>query len=442
MRYLPLAAAVFGWASLSAAQSLPTTTPATAAASDEAGESAFGNRQKAEIVGIAEKLIQGLASDDYKTREDAQAAVAATHRAYLEAVAEHTADKDPEVRKRAAAAMKAMAAEASCRHAALALDEAQRAKLDQFRQNHPGIFAGAFSPVAEERVEALKRLAGQDDPQALAEPVLVIRLADGSEKVQAAAATAAGNGEYKSDAVVDALVSVLVRNRGSYDHYSPFPRAGGGNPRAQAMAALKEIRPKRAVPALLALMRDRYAWSSGRNDLTELVALTKEKRAIPELIGLLDVNPGGRMTWGSGPNAFSMTASDTVLMCLLRLTDQKPAKYGFVSPEEQFGERDIYGFTGDQDRNDAIAKFKAWWEENRTSEPYKDLKPLTIPDLPGSRREEMIFPGGLAPSPARPSGRQGGLRCRSDAPAGLRAGRWVPQAACSLCSSPAGQSTD
>ena len=330
-------------------------------------------------------LVETFRSRRYKDREAARAALLALHRAYLDAMTRYADDDDPEVRARILDVLGEAIATARLERVLVKLPAPQRRKLLLLGKAHPQVVSDVFSLNWARRLEAVKKIQEMKDPAGLAEPLLILCVNHPWRVLAAAAVNAISEGNYRSDATVDALLKVLVRaprndwSRGWYDTRNPAPHLA-------ALAALRNIKSKRAAPTLLALMGSSPNFDVRRGTaLAEVIGTTGEKRAIPVLLTQLK-NTNVRSTWSFNNVKLTIAASDPALLALLALTGQSPASYAFLSHEQRFSSSQtqiIYGFADKKARDKAIGKFKDWWTKHKGRSPYKDLVPLAVPDLSG-----------------------------------------------------------
>ena len=125
--------------------------------------------------------------------------------------------------------------------------------------------------------------------------------------------------------------------------------------------------------------------------LADTLAATRERRAIPLVMSLLDQTEtrarfdilphiGGRFPMNRKEITFAV--SDAALLALIRLTDQKPADYGMAKARASTGYWRVvqYGFGTDEERQRAIRAFRAWWRIHKDKPPYADSGPGSIED--------------------------------------------------------------
>ena len=373
------AVASAAWA---AADGAPDTAPSPAQGEALRPVDPSTAQLRTEMALQVQRLVEMFRSQRYQDRQDAQASLAEINKAYLDALLSHADDKDPEVRSRVLDMLADAIAESRIKRVMAKLSPAQREKLLAFRQAHSQIFKDTFSLNWSIRLRAVKQIAQLPDPNTQAEPLLLLALEHPSRELVVAAAEAAAKGQYRSDEMVDALLDVLGQTpqNGWYQGYY------GGEQMPVHIAvlqALQAIRSPRAAPPLLALLTrgddnsPRGAW---RASLAEALAATGEKRLIPSLLEELKHSQPVN-SWSNGSRTITFARSDVALLVMVRLTKQDPANYKFVLPALDDHMGNMFGFKDNKDRAEAIKQFKQWWEKNKDTEPYKDLKPLPLPDL-------------------------------------------------------------
>ena len=371
------AVASAAWA---AADGAPDTAPSPAQGEALRPVDPSTAQLRTEMALQVQRLVEMFRSQRYQDRQDAQASLAEINKAYLDALLSHADDKDPEVRSRVLDMLADAIAESRIKRVLAKLSPAQREKLLAFRQAHSQIFKDMFSLNWSIRLRAVKQIAQLPDPNAQAEPLLLLALEHPSRELVVAAAEAAAKGQYRSDEMVDALLDVLGQtpqndwDQGYYDEEQMTPHIA-------VLQALQAIRSPRAAAPLLALLLRGEGYNLQREgSLAEALAATGEKRLIPSLLEELK-HSQAVSSWSGGGRTITFAQSDMALLAMVRLTKQDPANYKFVFPalDEHMGS--IFGFKDIKDRAEAIKQFKQWWEKNKDTEPYKGLKPLPLPDL-------------------------------------------------------------
>ncbi|HUU60735.1 MAG TPA: HEAT repeat domain-containing protein, partial [Phycisphaerae bacterium] len=332
-----------------------------------------------------DQRVADLASDDPQRCVQGQTALLGLARAYLDALSQYVDHDDLETRVRARDLLSHVLTETRVCRILLKLPPAQRAKLRELRKQEPGLFQEMLAKDWSRRVMAVRELAEpRRDPKHLAEPLLILSLQHPSAKLVSAAATAAGGGDYRSDAMVDALLALLVRHWDRYSDRQTYAYRGGDdgappNPATAALWALQELNSPRAVPGLLALLgKDPGSDMNRQIALAELIGAAGERRAIPVLIERLDrVAP--RRPWHGADVRGTYTPADFAFLALLRLTGQAPSSYEFTYGHQN--DRPFVAFATRARRRAAFAKFRQWWAQQKNNKPYQGLEPLEIPDL-------------------------------------------------------------
>jgi hypothetical protein len=308
-------------------------------------------------------------------REQAADALLTLQRAVLEPVRQHAGDGDAEVRLRARQTLAEVLLRTRMQRVLAHLPADQEAKLRALRRARPQLFEDVFSDDLPRRIDAVKRIAETDDPDALAEPVVTLCLGHPSDELATAAAVAAGTGRYRSDAVVAKLVRMLdrdsappYRSRYSYDSSSA---------QQLAVTALRKIASPSAVPALLQRMKSNPRMGDAGLDIAETIGASGELGAIPHLLEMLRDT---RVRGSFSVNEIKVTRApcDPALLALVRLTGQDPARYGFVLYEQRNWR--LFGFSEYDDRNKALARFRTWWAEHKDRPPYDAIEPVELPE--------------------------------------------------------------
>ncbi len=368
----------------------PTTVPAQSATETQVAE-----------------LVSRLESKKEDERERAEKALVEMHAAHISDIQAQMEQLGPEGRSRAQRVLGKIAADAQMAHAAGTLEPNERDKLRRLHIARPELTRAFFSPDPRVSIKTLRAAREMEDPDGLVEPLLLLGLRHGSQKVVFAAAYAAGSARYRSDRLVDALIALLVAaDRETWQR--TWYRAG---PRSSALTilrvteALAAIGSKRAAAPLLAILNRREGPTSLRDaSIAAAIALTGEKRAILHLIKLLDRTEVSFRITGRGPrDTMTTCTADSALMALIKLTGQDQSSYGF-SPAARFfspgASRTRYGFASDEARAEAVEKFMKWWVANQLKPEYVGLLMLDLPDV-GPDREVPRRLGG-PPRPRRP----------------------------------------
>ena len=364
-----------------AAETERTQPPATPAKEPPA----YASPRQARLASDVAEIVKRFRSRRYKDRQSAEAELLGLHRAYAETLTHFADDADPEVRVRIAEVLNRAIGISRFQHALARLRSADRKKMLRLKKSHPQIVDDILSPVWPRRIKAVGAIEKLDDPEALAEPLLVLCMDHPSKELAAAAIDAAIDNHYRSDAFVDALVATLIRTPQDdwrRSRYSSGSSTGGPLPHMAALSALKSIRPKRAAPALAAMMLDRTGGHNYRpSHLADVLAATGEIRVIPRLIDGLKLT-NVYSSWSFGNNKrITLAAADPALKALLLLTNQDATKYGLAHHPHNHYSETVYGFPDAKAREKGVTMFKDWWARNKDKPPYNDMTPLDLPDL-------------------------------------------------------------
>ncbi len=360
-----------------AASPLSPVAPTPLAATDDL------EAQMAQRLGQLVEVLR--AAKDDESRAAARRQILAIQKACLEALLARADDADPEIRARVRALLDLLVSDARVQRTLAILPPDQRRRLQRLRQDRPELFEDMFSSDQSRRVRAMETIARMKDPDALAEPLLVMCLNHPSRRLVDAAARAAVTGRYRSEALVKALCRVLARTSewdwrrsGQYGYYGQDGSEEAVQPHWTALEALMVIRSPHAAGPLLAIL-GRKNYDVHRNLMIgEALIATGERRAIPTLLEMLD-DRGMVTFWSDGDTSISLSCGDVALMILIRLTRQNPASYGFAyqtSYRPYGAESSVYGFPKDTDRQTAVKKFRNWWNSHKDAPPYNEIQPL------------------------------------------------------------------
>jgi hypothetical protein len=233
----------------------------------------------------------------------------------------------------------------------------------------------------------------------LVDPLIIVGVQDPSMEVAAAAARAAGSTDARSEEVVDALCRVLWEAKAADWYRSSVTR--------EALGALWRIASPRSVPMLLSILQDGKNACTWRDiPIAEIIGTAGDKRAIPYLIPLLKstksdlawmkeketvtfardaahISRASPVQATAEKETVTFAPSDAALYALLRLTGQDEYAYPFSWSGPGAGGFIMFGFSSSGHREEAIAKFSAWWDRHKDQPPYSGLEKLAIPRAPG-----------------------------------------------------------
>lgn len=328
----------------------------------------------------ARRHLKGLGAPRLAVRERSQAAIAAlstnmlTAAASAEGLSESPAVDD---------LLRQATAEARVFLFMADLPRAERDKVLQYQKAARASLQDVFSESAVTATIAIKRL-DKSDPQRLADPLLLYALRHSSMAYVTAAAETLAAGKYKSDAIGSALMEAMLRpdvrnfNRmyGTYGNFSPM---------TSMLKAIKAVRPPGASPVLLATLTQRtyrYDWTLDNQLVAALVEIG-DKRVLPTLAQeLRDPNNVGAMNSTSvNGKVIGWCPKDSLLYLGLKLTGQPPGDYSLQTHSWEANSMMI-GFVDDKARKAGYKKFLDWWDKAKLTEPYKDLQPMALPQIP------------------------------------------------------------
>lgn len=341
------------------------------------------------------QLAEEFRATSFDRRARAGRRLIRLEQALLRPMAQPAKPRDPRCRKRVLNVLAEIITECNLHSTLCGLPADQRGKLRACQAEHPKATRAMFSLSSARRVEAMRTIAGADDPNGVAEPLVVIALGDPLSQVAAQAARVVQAGRYHSetlmDAITEAVLAVPARQwRQSY---------GNESTRLSDIArALPKVRNPRAVPLLVAIMkRQADASLPSAEAAAMLLAETGEKRLIASLLGMLD-NTSRRFSWGDGKVTVTVAPCDLALMVMVKVSGQDPNDYGFIHHAHYIGK--LFGFKDTKARTAAVRKFRQWWGKHKNTPPYKDLKPLSIPSI-SAKPQRHIAPAAPQPRLAR-----------------------------------------
>jgi hypothetical protein len=366
----------------SAPQSAPATAASAPAPTAATAPALPSGAIVAEIASATRRYAEAFRSGSFPVRDAVRRRLLELHSATLQDLADGVEDRDSESGKRLLDALSEGVTEASIHAASFQLPPEMRRKLSAFLASQPKIARSAFNLNWSARAEAADALASLGDPNALAEPIVLLYLKDPTPQIAQAALKLAATGNYHSDAIVDSLLETLAGLTEEEWNRSAYAAPGPDNVARSALTALTKIHRKRPAPMLLALWMQRSARGDNgtTQDLAEAMAATGELGLMPHLLGKLkDTGVMMSTTTGKG-KTITCAPSDAALLVLLKLTGQDPDGYQMIVTTDYNSGRFV-GFKDEAARKAGLKKFDEWWKKARLAPPYQDLKPVVIPDL-------------------------------------------------------------
>ncbi len=351
------------------------------------------------VGGQVRTCAEFLSSERPKVRLHAAAAILAVAQAFLGGLSE--ARDDPAAVSRdavRAAALKALGQLASRSEEARQLaqmSETSRQLTERYAKRHPGTVEAFFSPVWKRQIDAVRHMRAWPDPIGEAEALVALALRHSSADVRsrALAMTVSPRDNmpphYRSDAIVEALCDMLLDpgppqtpQRGPWR--GRVTEEGEAVDRDTVLKAIRQIRNKRAAPALLMVLMGQVRWTGNVPEdvaIAESLAATGEMRVVPTLCeclratGRLAPSPesDGDQTWDSGEH-------DVMFYALLLMTHQSQEGYRLIvqkNPEN--GATLNVSFADPAQRKAACERLHRWWKENKDKPPYKGLHPIAVP---------------------------------------------------------------
>ena len=359
---------------LSGAQ--PTSPPTTASA-----PAGLENR----LAGLVRDLpVLAEAPDE---RELVRSALDSLRQALLEPLRKRCQSDDLEVRTRSRKTLQTLYRRLRIRRVALLLPAGLQDRLERFGARYPALMGDVFSDDLPRRVRAVRALSDMDDPDALAEPLLVLCLNHPSVELAAWAAQASARPQYGHPMLVQALCRIVVRTSRQSRRHTHVHRDGEQNddPPDLQQAVIEALRSLRSPAAARPLMEAIEEFRPFDMDEMVLVAETlgasRNVEVVPDLIGRL--KPGSSYTRTVDGNRYTFSRSDAYLLALLRLTGQGLTGYELLYVPSPHGHRTNFGFDDDDARKRAIRKFKAWWTGPK-GQAFRDRRQ---PATPTSRPE-------------------------------------------------------
>jgi hypothetical protein len=321
---------------------------------------------------ILASRVKLLAAEGEGFAAPAKAALLSIQQAALDSLSELANDKDPEVRQAAMDLLAKYSIQCRLTRLAAMLEPAQARNLLELQTRRPALTAQLVDDNMSARIAAIRKLATVEDASALREPLLAMCLWHSYGPLRAAAAQIVADKDYRSPEILDALTDIIVesirrqRFTGSTDPSSP---------ERHALQALYRRHPKEAAGKIFAAMRESRIFRGASH--VDLLVQLDEKRLIPVLVAQVR-STRNRSAWESG----------WMFATLLRMTDQPLSDYGveytsFNPSMPEYGNYEIKDFDKTAD------KIAAWWEKNKDTPAYRDLKPLPIPRLPALEPEDQ-----------------------------------------------------
>jgi hypothetical protein len=355
------------------------------------------DKAKRQMQATVETYVEMLGDDDPQKREQADLALR-TLLTVAAMQARNVVDTDdPEQVQRLEMILDYSAR--AMRHGQLmaGLSAEERAELGKVIREHRGRYRQLFSRDPNTQMHAILEL-GQQGPGgqvvlrwACRQPTWVLRMAG---------YRTAGKVENPSDALKDAIFSRLpdcvpatnlppqeneddehaymVRHMySSMGNSMPFTAEQERQMIYEVLAGMKDTRISPWLLGELTQESNAHDWNERqkRTQMLKLIGSLEDPRAVVSLVPMLD-SEDEQITSGSvNGTDYTVNTVDYLLAALIDMTGQKRSDYK-MGLDNDWGDEDMkVAFRSEADREAAIKKFKAWYEEN--AETYKDLTPYT-----------------------------------------------------------------
>lgn len=326
-----------------------------------------------------DRFLKQLSEGPESQRRAAADALLRAHEGYLQALSRQSHAASGAAKTQILSILSQCRAQAAEAEHRAGLSLRNRHALEQLKENRPELVSLAYSAEWKSRLKAAMAIRLLSVSEKLAEPLVQRLLSDDAPDVVIAAMSTTMRGQYRSDAIVDALVDKLV-NASESDWRWIYV---AGCPQQQillgAAESLRVIHSARPAKALLCLLLKRWEYPNVFRDATLANALvaTGEIRAIPELLKVLD---DGEIIFTSrlaSQPPVTYSRADCALVALLALTGQRIMDFEMV--ERGVRGVTLSGFYSDSQRREAISKFRIWWRDNKGRVPYAGIAPLGVP---------------------------------------------------------------
>ena len=333
------------------------------------------NPALAELQRRIEEQARLLGAARVEDRQAAQQAIVRLHQEYLDAAlaaGEAADDKTRQALERTLGQMeRRLAADAAI---AAGPRGRQMQLLLLLRKQEPQWVEKVASGDEAATAEVLMAIGKLKDPNHPAQALAAWCLEDPRPGVVRLALETIGKVPFDSEVIVRSLADLVARTPADlWDQNRPWH----ATPHWEAVKALARIGKPQAAPALLATYC-RVKGHDSRAALAEALLAVGEIRLLPTMVEMIESRAATTNAAGAGKK-LECTDGDIALRLVVCLTGQKPEDYGIGSI--QMGVRQVVGFEKDEQRQEAILKFQAWWEKNKSKAPYKDLQPLELPSL-------------------------------------------------------------
>jgi len=344
---------------------LVVTLPAAAQRAPAVNPGVEEFRQRLERVTVA------AASSDAAVRTRAVKTLAVLQQTLLDTLAAHADDPDPEVRARVAVLLAEIERDIQETHAVSVLGPALRQKFDKLRRARPDLCRTMLGLSENAKLAALRDIRRTTDRDRLHEPLALLGLFSRHTAVQDSAIEAVMLSTYTDPQIVHRLADLALGVRPTVGTIAPSTRA-------QAMHALHKLASPHAAGRLAAAACDvTRRFHTDRLALADAAVATGDKRLLLALLPKLnDTKSYSTFTTEAGP--FTAAGSDIALYMLLKLTGQPLETYGLRLTSDG-SPNTFLGFDSAKTRAAAVATYKTWWEQNKTQEKYKTIRPTPLP---------------------------------------------------------------
>lgn len=356
---------------------------------------------------IAAKVSQWTAQQADPSQNEA--AIKATHaiaESICQSLQSQLENPDLEVRLRVRELSEGLLEVARFKKCLSILPPARRKTLIAFYTQSRPRFNAIFQPpqmmmMMYGGVSAFSQIIPMDDLRREHEPILVVSLRFGGQGTAREVATLVSNSEFRSPEMIDALLQAVVMPV----YRDITPESGRANifygqpmndPWPVCLSALQSLGNRQHASLLLAAMLKKKELSIDSylvdSVLAQTVAAMGSKSLLPPLMEQLE------KTLAQQPQSMpyagvdaGIRSCDSMIHCATLLAGLGQPMMRVNLPRGGV----VDCFKNEQDRQDAIARLKEWWDKNKAS--IAASQPVVLPDLDDwARRSRSASPSTAA----------------------------------------------
>ena len=334
------------------------------------------------------KLVSALRNSDPRIRESSGKELLRIEKVLVDTLLKRMSHKEERLSKRLRSVLREFRVTTAACDTLAGLPKPRRDILMKLYRSSPRILHDMVSPDESRRLRVIWAIPKMDDKKGFTEELVWLGLNDSSPEVVLAAVRSIRADKHKSKHLVEKLATFVVL--GDEEDWLRLRLAVKNKPGPLVLEAAKQLEAIGDTHVLTVLMflteKSDYNYQFFHDTLVaKTVASLGAKRAIPLLMECLRHTPFRRhKSWEirrDGKIVYVTSASeDQFLATLLTVTKQDMREYGLMPFPGLSGHAlPFYCFESKEKRSAAFAKFRKWWDTNKTKPEYRNLKPIPKP---------------------------------------------------------------